>query len=96
MFLDLVLSWMVIVVPVVFGVILIFVPARKEDEKTHMRWRYILGVALIIFGALSWWQQSRATAASSKDREDAIAKTSEKVAAETSKQVTQTVSELYS
>lgn len=94
--LDTVLSWMVIFVPVVFGVILILVPAKKEDAKTHMRWLGGLGAALITFAVLSWWQQARAAKASTKDRELAITKTSKEVAAETSKQVTLTVSELYS
>jgi len=61
-----------------------------------MRWRYVLGTCLILYAVLAWWQQSRVIKSANKDREDAITRTSEKVAAETSKQVTKTVSELYS
>jgi hypothetical protein len=90
--LDSILSWVVLLVPVVLGVIVIAVPARHEDEKGHMRWRYALGVCLILYGAITWWQQSRDRTTAAKERQKAVQET----AAETSKQVTATVSDLYS
>lgn len=94
--LDVVLGWAVLVIPVVLGVILIVVPAKHEDHKGHMRWRYALGASLLVYAAIAWWQQGRFAKASIKDREDAISKTTERVAAETSRQVTKAVSDLYS
>jgi hypothetical protein len=92
---DQILSWLVLVVPVALGLVLILVPAKHEDEKRHMRWRYILGVSLIIYGGLTWVQQSRATKNSAKERESAIRETSERVASETSAKVTKLVGEEY-
>lgn len=94
--LDQVLSWLTLVVPVALGLVVILVPAKREDERSHMRWRYILGASLILYGGLSWWQQSRTIRASTKDRADAIRKTSTEVAAETSKEVTKAVTDQYS
>jgi CxxC motif-containing protein len=98
--LDQILSWMLIILQVAFGFILILVPAKQEDLKRHMRWRYALGGLLIAFGVFTWIQQSRALKASIADREKAITETSErvsiKVAADTSASVTKTVTELYS
>lgn len=88
---DAILSWTVIFVPVVLGVIVIAVPARHEDEKSHMRWRYALGVCLIVYGGLAWWQQSRDRSASTKERLRAVQET----ATETSKQVTAVVTEQF-
>lgn len=93
---DQILSWPVLVVPVALGLIVILVPAKHEDEKGHMRWRFVLGISLILYGGLSWWQQSRATKASVKDRESAIQETAQTVAAATSASVTKTVTQLYS
>lgn len=65
--LDQVLSWLVVVVPVLLGLVVMLVPAKQEDKRRHMRWRYILGACLIVYGGLSWWQQSRAAVASDKE-----------------------------
>ena len=94
--LDQILSWLVLVVPVALGLVLILVPEKHEDEKRNKRWRLILGVCLILYGGLSWLQQSRALRASAKDRETAIQEASQKVAATTSASVTRTVTDLYS
>ena len=40
---DQLVTWLVLVVPVLLGVIVIAVPARHDDEQKHMRWRYALG-----------------------------------------------------
>jgi len=85
------LSWLVLVVPVLLGVVVIAVPAKHEDERSHMRWRYILGLALIVYGGLAWVQQSRATNESLEDREKAIRDT----AAQTSAEVSKTVGQQY-
>jgi hypothetical protein len=59
--------------------------------KRHRRWRYILGVSLIAYGVLVWWQQGRATGIAAKEREDAIKETSARV----TKDVTQVVGNQY-
>jgi hypothetical protein len=92
---DLILSWLVIVIPVVLGLVVIAVPAKREDEKSHMRWRYILGTSLMGFAFIAWVQQQRVIANSVKDRESAIADTSKKVSAAVSESVTKSVSRQY-
>jgi hypothetical protein len=56
-----------------------------------MRWRYVLGIALIGYGGLVWMQQSRANSQSQVERDRAItdtaAKTSAAVSAEVSKAI---------
>lgn len=94
--LDRVLGLAIIWLPIALTVAFIFVPARSEDAKQHMKWRYWLVAFAVMLGALSWWQQSRALRASANDREDAIQQTSQKVAAATSASVTRTVTDLYS
>lgn len=89
--LDQLLLWLVLVIPVFLGLVVILVPAKHEDEKGHMRWRYALGVLLILYGGLAWIQQSRAAKSSTVDREKAIKDT----AAETSATVSKTVGQQY-
>jgi hypothetical protein len=89
--LDSILSWLVLFVPVFLGLLVILVPAKHEDQRSHMRWRYILGASLIVYGGLAWVQQSRTTKASAKDRQQAITDT----AAETSARVSKTVGDQY-
>jgi hypothetical protein len=89
---DSVLSWLVLVVPVVLGLIVILVPAKREDAKRHMRWRYILGASLILYGCITAWQQHRAIKASTKERDDAIKQTS----AQVTRDVTKIVGDQYS
>jgi hypothetical protein len=93
---DQILSWLISVIPVALGLVVMLVPAKSEDQKRHMMWRYILGLSLIAYGGLSWWQQFRLAKASVADREKAIKDTSQQVAAATSASVTQTVTNLYS
>jgi hypothetical protein len=94
--LDQILSWMVIFMPFAISIVPIFIPARHEDEKAHMRWRWILVAFGVLFSILAWWQQSRSIRAAAKDRQLAIMETSKQVAAETSRQVTKAVTEQYS
>jgi|HubBroStandDraft_6_1064221.scaffolds.fasta_scaffold128362_2 hypothetical protein len=76
------LDWLVLVVPVVLGVVLILVPAKREDPKVHMRWRYALAVSLILYGFLVWRQQSDASRTAIVDRDRAVRDTSAQVSAE--------------
>ncbi|MGB2677256.1 MAG: hypothetical protein WAN12_09255 [Candidatus Acidiferrum sp.] len=101
--LDQVLSWGVIFLPLAISIIFIFVPARQEDERQRMKWRLWLVVFGVLFGALSWWQQSRALRNARKDQEEAIQRTVEmvsqkvvpRVAAETSGKVTDILNTQY-
>lgn len=93
--LDQLLSWLVIFCPFALSIVPVFIPPRSEDEKSHMKWRYILVGFGILFSIIAWWQQSRAVRASRDDREAAITETSTRVAAETSQRVTKAVSEQY-
>jgi hypothetical protein len=77
---DLVLSWVVIVLPIAISIVFVFIPGRQENEKVHMRWRYSLVVLGIAYSFLVWWQQSRANNIAAKDRETAIETTSDRVA----------------
>jgi hypothetical protein len=86
--LDQLLGWAVIWLPIALSVAFIFVPARSEDARQHMRWRYWLAAVAVILGALSWWQQSRAIRVSNTDRENAIKETSKQVSADVTKAVT--------
>jgi hypothetical protein len=89
--LDMILAWAVIFLPIALSIIFIFVPARLEDEKAHLKWRHWLVVFGILFGALAYWQQSHAALSASRDREDAITKTSENVSARVSESVSKSV-----
>ena len=73
---DKILELLVVVVPVALGLILILVPTKREDPKRHMLWRFVLGACLIVYGGLTWWQQSRAKRIANKERESAIEETS--------------------
>lgn len=57
--LDQVLYWLIVFVPVGLGLIVILVPSKHEDPKRHMRWRWILGILLIVYGGVVWWQGIR-------------------------------------
>jgi hypothetical protein len=89
--LDQLLSWLVLVIPVALGAVVIMVPAKHDDAKSHMRWRWFLGVSLILYGLLVWWQQSRAALVATTDRDKVVADTSAKV----STAVTNAVTEQY-
>lgn len=101
--LDQVLSWSVIFLPLAISVILVFIPARQEDERQNMKWRLWLVVFAILFGALSWLQQSRALQNARKEQEQAIQRTAERisekvvpaVAAETAVKVTDGLNKQY-
>ncbi len=80
---DQILLWMVLVLPVAFGFVLIVVPAQRENEQQHMRWRRILGILFFLYSVLVWIQQSRERESSAKDRQGII----EQTAAETSARV---------
>ena len=58
--LDQVLAWAVIFLPTALSIIFIFIPARQEDVRAHMRWRSWLVVFGVFFSVLAWWQQSHA------------------------------------
>lgn len=51
-----VLNWLVVFVPVALGLIVILVPSKHEDPRRHRRWRRILGISLIVYGGVVWWQ----------------------------------------
>jgi hypothetical protein len=72
--LDSILSWLVLWIPVVLGVVVIAIPAKHEDKPGHMRWRYALGACLILYGGLAWWQQSRERTAEEKRAQEEQAK----------------------
>src|ERR1700687_2421213 len=93
--LDQILAWVVIFFPTALSIAFIFIPARTENERLHMRWRYSLVALGILFSAITGWQQVRAVKASAADREKAIQETSEKVSTETSTRVTKAVGEQY-
>ena len=86
--LDKILGLAVIWLPLALSVAFIFVPARSEDERRHMKWRLWLVVFAFCFGLLAWWQQTRAIRAASKDRESAIKETSTRVSADVTRAVT--------
>ncbi len=69
--LDQALSWAVVFLPLAVSIVFIFIPARREDESQHMKWRISLVIFGILFGGLSWWQQSRANKAANVDRQEA-------------------------
>jgi hypothetical protein len=83
---DSILADVLVILPVASGFVVMLV------SKSRMRWRYALGVVLILFGVLIGIQQSEATKASAREREAAIKETSERVAAETSATVMNAVS----
>ena len=88
---DQFLLWLSTFIPVFLGLVVILVPAKNEDAQTHMRWRYALGVALILYGGLVWAQQTRQASDSQVDRETAIKDT----AAQTSADVSERVNKQY-
>jgi len=91
---DKILGLLVVVVPVALGLIVILVPAKREDPKRHILWRFALGACLIAYGGLTWWQQSRATRIANRERESAIEETSASVSANVTKTVTQQYSQM--
>jgi hypothetical protein len=93
--LDSILSWFVLWIPVALGLVLILVPAKKDDEAAHRKWRYILGGCLIVYGAIVGWQQSRASHAAARDKQEIISQTSERVAKETTQNVTAALQSQY-
>ena len=92
---DQVLSWLIAFVPVILGVLVIAVPAKHEDEQTHMRWRYVLGGVLIVYGVLVWVQQTRALSEAQADQQKAITDTAAKTSAAVSAEVSKTVGAEY-
>ena len=82
---DKILELLVVVVLVALGFIVILVPAKREDPKRHILWRFALGACLIAYGGLTWWQQSRAKRIANKERESAIEETSANVSANVTK-----------
>jgi hypothetical protein len=93
--LDHLLSWVGILAPFAFSVVPIFIPAKTEDEKLHMKWRYVLVAFGICCSVLAGWQQERAVRGAAKDRESAIAETSERVATNTAARVTDALNKQY-
>ena len=91
---DKILELLVVVVLVALGFIVILVPAKREDPKRHILWRFALGACLIAYGGLTWWQQSRATRIANRERESAIEETSASVSANVTKTVTQQYSQM--
>jgi hypothetical protein len=57
--LDLSLRIAVIALPVLFGVVVIVVPAKTEDKVRHMKWRWLLFGLVAAYSVLVYWQQSR-------------------------------------
>jgi hypothetical protein len=89
--LDQLLGWAVIAFPFLLSILFVFIPARTEDEKKHMKWRNVLVAVGAIFSLVAWWQQSRSLQAAKKDRDDAIKQTSDQV----TKSVTEAVGSQY-
>jgi hypothetical protein len=81
--------------PFALSIVPIFIPPRSEDERSHMRWRYVLVCFGVLFSVLAWWQQSRALKAAVNDRESAITETSERVATNTAARVTDALNKQY-
>lgn len=88
---DQLLLWLSAFIPVFLGLVVILVPAKQEDARIHMRWRYALGVALILYGGLVWAQQTREDRESQVERDKAVKDT----AAQTSAEVSATVNRQY-
>ena len=85
---DHALSFFVVIAPTLFALVLEIV---DEKIRKHRFWRYgVVAFGVIISGA-TWWQMSRQEASASIAQESAI----ERVASETSRQVTKTVGEEY-
>jgi hypothetical protein len=93
---DSILAGLLVILPVASGFVVMLVSSKQQiHTKWRMRWRYALGVVLILFGVLIGVQQSEATKASAREREEAIKETSARVAAETSATVMNAVSVQY-
>jgi hypothetical protein len=90
-FLDQFLGWAVIAFPFLLSILFVFIPARAEDEKRHMKWRYVLVGVGAIFSLLAWWQQERSLQAAKKDRDAAVKQTSDQV----TKSVTEALGNQY-
>jgi hypothetical protein len=83
--LDQFLGWLVIFAPFLLSAVFILIPAKAENRTVHMRWRWGLLVFGLLFSGSAWWQQNRAATISVDTTNDAISKTSEKVAVEVKK-----------
>jgi hypothetical protein len=93
--LDHLLSWVGILAPFAFSVVPIFIPAKTEDKRLYMKWRYVLVAFGILCSVLAGWQQERVVKAAATDRESAITETSERVATNTAAKVADTLNKQY-
>jgi hypothetical protein len=90
--LDFLLEFAVVILPTLFAV---GIQVGSEEIKKRPLWR----VGVISFGvlvsALTWCQMSRASKKARMDQEAAIERTSERVAAEASSRITDTLNKQY-
>ena len=83
--LDRFLGWFVIFAPVVLPAVFILIPGKAENRGAHIKWRWALLMFGLLFSGAAWRQQSRAANAAVETTNDAINRTSDRVAAEVKK-----------
>lgn len=77
---DQFLGWMVIFAPFALSAVFILIPAKAENRRLHMKWRWALFFCGIIFSGIAWWQQARAAKSAQDSTSAAISATSDAVA----------------
>jgi hypothetical protein len=91
MFVD----YLVIALPFLLSVVLIFVPTRSENPKSHKRWRRALWVSTLLYGGLVWYQQVHASAKARDDQDKAVQRTADRVTRDTTERVTKEIEARY-
>ncbi|MBI4165454.1 MAG: hypothetical protein HY508_06940 [Acidobacteria bacterium] len=74
------LGWVVLVVPVLTGAVMLFMPESSDRAK---RWKIWLLAISIIYTGIVWWWQARANREAAKERTHAIGEASRRVMNET-------------
>lgn len=94
-FLDLFLSWFVIAIPL-FVTVGATVIALKLPQERHYRKFVIAAIAVgLLFSIITFWQQNRALTQAAQDRDKAIKDTADRVAKQTTENVTQALAKQY-
>lgn len=90
--LDLLLGWAVIIFPTLFAIGLELI---NEDIRKRRNWRWGVLLFGLCLSALTWWQQVRAVRQAATDRQEAIGHTADRIAKQTTENVTDAMGKQY-
>jgi hypothetical protein len=89
------LGWVVLVVPVLLGTVVVFMPEGAKNALTHKRWKFGLLIITVIYSGIVGWWQVRSEREAAQDRDKAVGDTADRVAKRTTEDVTQALARQY-